>query len=477
MGANPPTCALWESVSFFRVSKSSQNRNLFDVVLVNTFSFIIFATLVGFVLFQQLRLRAIRRVLDEVASAAELGYFPLFAIPERILVRFHIRRINRSIEHLRNDHNQLEQRYLACEQSATEVIDAIQEALVVVGGDNCILRCNPAASEKLAISPGPNRRIEMQLRSVAFLELIHRVRRGDRIHRDRIEIQTDRGLGTYEVSAFTAGTPKGSQILFIFNDITRLQVLETVRRDFVADVSHELRTPLTILRGFAQALDDDYHQLDEDKRQRFFQKIHRNIERLSALVEDLLSLSRLEAGHTALNLTRVDIKSLVTTILEDYREHHGSKYDPFESVLPEPEVILHADPMQIGQILRNLLDNAVRYAETHTYIRVRVDQLNDPDEVLIEVEDDGVGVPRQDTERIFQRFYRVDKGRSREKGGTGLGLSIVKHAVQLHGGRVEASSFPGRGLRVTCRFPRTHPRLLEATPQATPAVPANPLKT
>ncbi len=417
------------------------------------FSLILIILLAGLVVFQQLRLRAVRRVLDEVASAAESGFFPLFEIPERLLHRFHVRRINRALEHINNDLTTLERRYHTCEKNAREVIDAMQESMIVIDPENRILRCNRAAESDLSINPDTGSRIEMQLRSVAFLDLIHKIRAGQQVRRSPAQIQTSRGIGFFEVTGFLTEQSRRSDIVLIINNITRLQELETVRRDFVADVSHELRTPLTILRGFAQALANDYEQLDEEKRLSFFAKIHRNIERLTALVEDLLSLSRLEAGHTALNIARTDLKSLVLTIVEDYREHLGTTEDPFECLLPDGPVIIQADPMQIGQILRNLLDNALRYAETYTYIRVRVDRNPSDDEILLIIEDDGVGVPRQDTERIFQRFYRVDKGRSREKGGTGLGLSIVKHAVQLHGGRVEATSFPGRGLSVTCRLP------------------------
>lgn len=406
-----------------------------------------------FLVFQQLRLRALRRVLQEVARAAEDGYFPLFAIPERLLNKYHIRRINRVIEQIRRDQRAVEERYQSCAARAEAVSDSMREALVIVGPGNEVMHCNRTAREQMGIEETGGSRIETQIRSVSFLDLVNRVRKGERIEAQEIQVQTEDGVGWYEVSGMLLRNGANFYMLLIFNDITRLQALEAVRRDFVADVSHELRTPLTIIRGFAQALDADYNKLDEEKRQRFFQKILRNVERLSALVEDLLSLSRLEAGHTALNLTQVDIKALVQTILEDYRERLGEGTDPFESVLPDEPVFLRADPMQVGQILRNLLDNAIRYAETYTYIRISVRVTGDRKFVLIEVEDDGVGVSRQDTDRIFQRFYRVDKGRSRDKGGTGLGLSIVKHAVQLHGGRVVASSFPGKGLRVTCRFP------------------------
>lgn len=422
---------------------------------VSSFGFLILFLLGIILIFQQLRLRALRRVLSEVAEAAENGYFPLFAIPERLLDLYHIRRINRVIEHLRRDQRQVEARYKSCAARAEAVSDSMREGLVIIGPRNEVMHCNRTARDRMGINEKDGSRIEMQVRSVSFLDLVNRVRKGKRIEAQEIQVQTDEGVVWYEVTGMLVRNDDTFDMLLIFNDITRLQALEAVRRDFVADVSHELRTPLTIIRGFAQALDADYTKLDEEKRQRFFKKILRNVERLSALVEDLLSLSRLEAGHTALNLTHVDIKALVQTILEDYRERIGDGSDPFESILPDEPVFLLADPMQIGQVLRNLLDNAIRYAETYTYIRVHVRITGDGKFVLIEVEDDGVGVSRQDTDRIFQRFYRVDKGRSRDKGGTGLGLSIVKHAVQLHGGRVEASSFPGKGLRVTCRFPFT----------------------
>ncbi|MGF1530585.1 MAG: sensor histidine kinase [Puniceicoccaceae bacterium] len=423
---------------------------------MNLVTTLCFLALIGLSSWLAFRLRSLRLLLREIAEASTAKQNTLIELPKVLASEYSLQKILDNLEKDRQERTSLE-KLLFSKTAFLEVLETeLNTAVVILNNSNFIDYANPAASSLLELGSNPRNRIEFYLRSVSLLNLIARVRETGTPVTEEVQIQFKERMGWFEVSGSPfIGDPDRApnSAILLFHDVTRLKALETVRRDFVADVSHELRTPITIIKGFAQTLTEDYPKLDEDRRKRFLQKIHRSVERLHALVEDLLSLSRLEAGHTALDLVEVDLISLVEHIIEEYRERHPGNENLFEFVHPPEDCTLRADRLQLEQVLRNLLDNALRYAETHTFIRVAIKPEPAIKCLVVEVEDNGIGIPRQEVERIFQRFYRIDKGRSREKGGTGLGLSIVKHIVQLHGGEVQASSFPGRGLKVSCRFP------------------------
>lgn len=227
----------------------------------------------------------------------------------------------------------------------------------------------------------------------------------------------------------------------VFHDITALRRLERVRRDFVANVSHELRTPLTSIKGYTETLLDG--ALDDPKAvERFVQSIHKHAIRLQALVEDLLNLSRLESRGAALKRRPCDLGPLVQRALESLEHLFAGKRQRLETdIQPAPPVMANTELME--QVLVNLVDNAVKYTPEGGTIRVRL--YDQGSNLHLEVEDTGVGIPSDALHRIFERFYRVDRARSRQMSGTGLGLSIVKHVVEIHGGRVWAESEVGRG--------------------------------
>ena len=228
----------------------------------------------------------------------------------------------------------------------------------------------------------------------------------------------------------------------VFHDITRLKQLEKVRQDFVANVSHELRTPLTTIKGYAETLLEG--AVKEDVAPQFLQIIKRHTDRLTKIVEDLLTLSTIESREFCLLLETISISELIDDVVDFLKEPAGKKgISITRSNLAAP-LLVHGDRNHLEQVLTNLLDNAIKYG--HEGGRVTVSAVKtDQKEVRIAVQDDGMGIPKEHLHRIFERFYRVDKGRSQELGGTGLGLSIVKHIVQAHGGRVWAESIPGKG--------------------------------
>ena len=244
-----------------------------------------------------------------------------------------------------------------------------------------------------------------------------------------------------------AGDPEG--ILLVLNDITRMNQLEAIRRDFVANVSHELKTPITSIQGFVETLSDG--AIDDPSRARPYLKIiETQSKRLNSIIEDLLSLSRLESPDTDIRMEETEIDAVLDTVFDVYlpRAHAGGIDLKRKGT---GGLRVRVNPLLIEQAVANLVDNAVRYSGSGA--TVAVSAVREENGISIAVEDTGPGIPAADLPRIFERFYRVDKARSRASGGTGLGLAIVKHIALAHGGIVQAESETGRGSRFVIRLP------------------------
>lgn len=238
--------------------------------------------------------------------------------------------------------------------------------------------------------------------------------------------------------------------VIVFNDVTRLQELERIRRDFVANVSHELKTPVTAIQGFVETLQDGA-LADREEAERFLAIIASHTGRLTAIIEDLLQLSRLEQHNDELPVERVDLTELVESVRDLLAHRLAARSGSLEATI----VGGHGAEINRGlvtQALLNLLNNALTYAPESTPIELTVRAT--PTEIIFSVRDHGPGIPADEQERVFERFYRVDRARSRARGGTGLGLAIVKHVAQIHGGSVELSSALGSGSTFTIAIPQ-----------------------
>ncbi len=240
--------------------------------------------------------------------------------------------------------------------------------------------------------------------------------------------------------------------VILFHDITQLKQTDKVRRDFVANVSHELRTPLSILRGYIETLLDN-PQTSHEELSRILQVMERHSKRLGLLVDDLLSLAQLESRDTDLQLSDVQLAELFESVLRDWGKKLAEKQLKVVVDLSPDARTIRADETRLQEVVYNLLDNAVKYTRENGEVRLRAAQRGP--EIVLSVADNGIGIGKNDLPRIFERFYRVDKARSRELGGTGLGLAIVKHIAQLHGGRVEAESELGRGTTIRVILPNS----------------------
>ena len=241
--------------------------------------------------------------------------------------------------------------------------------------------------------------------------------------------------------------------MLVFHDTTELRRLENLRQEFAANVSHELKTPLAIIKACVETLIDGAVD-DPEHRGQFLQRIDEQSERLHRLILDLLHLARIESETEIFSMEELDLESEVAACLERQRTLAESKRQKLELQPPAGDqgpILAWADEEAVQQILDNLVDNALKYTPAEGTIAIRWGR--DGNQVFIEVRDTGIGIPESELPRIFERFYRVDKARSRELGGTGLGLSIVKHLTQAMQGSIQAKSQLGQGSSFTVRLP------------------------
>ncbi len=236
----------------------------------------------------------------------------------------------------------------------------------------------------------------------------------------------------------------------VFHDQTALRRLERIRSDFVANVSHELRTPLTAVHGFIETLQDGSYK-DPARTLRYLDIMHAETTRLTALISDLLHLSKLESPERALSMEPVDMVNVAREVVELFRRPAEAKGLTLDLEAAPHVPAVRADAALIRRALLNLVDNAIKYTEAKGSVRVKVER--DPIGVRVSVSDTGVGIPPGSLGRVFERFYRVDKARSRKEGGTGLGLSIVKHTVESHKGKLDIESQLGKGTTIWFSLP------------------------
>src|SRR5262245_6617993 len=331
------------------------------------------------------------------------------------------------------------------------VLGGMVEGVVAIGPGQRVLFANDAAGRLLEFDPAAvtGRPLYEVSRQPAVQAVLERAAKTREPQREEVEFQQPvaRHLSVY-VAPLTADWPGA---VLVLHDTTEVRRLERLRQDFVANVSHELKTPLAVVKACAETLLDGAVE-DPAARGPFLQQISEQAERLHALILDLLSLARLESGEASLDTQAVPLSEAVAECLERHRPRAEAKRMTLEAVPPREDVSVWADAEGLGQILDNLVDNAVKYTQEGGAVQVR--WASGSDQVSLSVEDNGPGIPARDLQRVFERFYRVDRARSRELGGTGLGLSIVKHLAQAMGGSVKAASEVGRGSTFTVCLPR-----------------------
>lgn len=387
----------------------------------------------------------------------ELGNNPLAAIPDlEGPDAFHdmARRIRRIYEQRTDQVGELRMEL----GKLQAVLSGLEEGVLALDSAERIVFANERAVELLQLRQSDPRgaRIWELVRHRPLLEACHKSRlTGAPV---RLEVlwngPPERQL-VFHVASLgnvpTSGVDRGATVIGV-HDVSELRRLETLRQEFVANVSHELKTPLAVIKVCVETLLDGAVE-DVEGRGQFLRQIEDQANRLHALIIDLLALARVESGSEVFDFQEVDLEDSIAECLERLDARAKARGQVLESSIQTPEngSTIWADPESIRQILDNLVDNAIKYTPEKGKVQVTLAQ--EGTRLRLSVKDNGIGIPLEDLPRIFERFYRVDRARSREMGGTGLGLSIVKHLVQSLQGTVEAQSEPGSGSTFVVRLP------------------------
>jgi two-component system phosphate regulon sensor histidine kinase PhoR len=372
------------------------------------------------------------------------------------------KRVGLALENIFARQQQLDRQIAGRESGTQTILRAMQDGLLAVDESQRVILTNQAFRKLLGLPEiAPGTPLLDVVRNATLDRLIaNTLRSGKPMQSELIvpESPTERHV---EISAVpicgaslqlahrnlqSCATENIAGAVILFHDITQLKQSDRVRRDFVANVSHELRTPLSILRGYIETLLDN-PKTSREELAHTLEVMERHSKRLGLLVEDLLTLAQLESANTKLQLSNIRLAELFDHVIRDWKKKLADKrLKAIVELAPGAPAIIRADETRLREVLDNLLDNGVKYSRENGEICLRAERRDE--EVVLSVSDNGIGIGKDDLPRIFERFYRADKARSRELGGTGLGLAIVKHIAQLHGGRVEAESELGRGTTI-----------------------------
>jgi two-component system phosphate regulon sensor histidine kinase PhoR len=334
------------------------------------------------------------------------------------------------------------------------VLSSMTEGVFAVDTGGRIVSINRAAAQLLSIDPSKaqGRTVEETVRNLSLQQFVRETLASDKPTEGDVSFPADDGR-FFRVQGARLIDPGGERAgaVVVLNDMTRIHRLENLRRDFVANVSHELKTPVTSIQGFAEALQEG-GIADPEQMRRYVSIIVKHSQRLNAIIDDLLSLSRLEDGseRRAISFERHPLKTVLQAAI-DLSAIKAEQKQIQVTLFCDEEIRARVNAPLLEQAVVNLIDNAVKYSEPGAAVEVRADQRQG--QTAISVRDTGCGIPAEHLSRIFERFYVVDKSRSRKLGGTGLGLAIVKHIAQVHGGHVTVESMPGQGSTFTIYLP------------------------
>lgn len=334
------------------------------------------------------------------------------------------------------------------------VLSSMVEGVIALDKEERVISINQAAAQMFETNPASaqGRSIQEVVRNSDLQGFVRNALSSEGpVERDIVLYSDGERIinGHSTVLHDAAGNSIGA--LIVLNDVTRLRKLENIRRDFVANVSHEIKTPITAIKGFVETLRDGAVNEPGDA-ERFLKIIQKHVDRLDALIEDLLSLSRIEEDVETKEIVLEEgyIKDVLMTAIQVCQVKAGPKNIRVELSCSE-DLKAKINPPLLEQAVVNLLDNAIKYSETENEVQVEAKEVDG--KIMISVRDNGCGIDKKHLSRLFERFYRVDKARSRKMGGTGLGLAIVKHITQAHGGQVSVESTPERGSTFSLHLP------------------------
>lgn len=389
-------------------------------------------------------LKGISNVIESISEGDYTNHYIGIEYPE-------VSELGDTVNQLAENLEAKNREILQSNERLTVLINRLVVGVVLLDHNQEIQIMNPAAQAILGVDDNllGHSFLEMT-KSYGLVQIIQRTFQKSKNINDEIYVYhpQDRIL---DVNTMIVPSVMGRQVIVLLYDITQIRRLEKVRTDFVTNASHELRTPVTALKGFAEVLLDGAME-DPATLKQFMEIIYKESKRLEVLVNDILELSRVEQKQVPMNIEIVNLSETITACFKVIRPQAENKKIKFRMYSSEPDaILLSTDKSRLEQVLNNLIMNAVNYTDAGGKISVRVEQINN--EAVIHVSDTGIGIPQEDLNRIFERFYRVDKARSRNSGGTGLGLSIVRYLVQNLNGRIEVKSNLGIGTTFTVYLP------------------------
>ena len=353
--------------------------------------------------------------------------------------------LERAALSLRKKYLRLRRQSMEERRGYENVFSGLKEGIVTVDQNLRIISFNASFMDFFNWAPlkeQPNYFLQDVIRDPAIIATFKKTFETPQIHKSEVD------LYQLFVTPLPSRNENESWSLGVFYDLSEIRRTERIRIDFVANASHEMRTPLTVIKGYAELLKQRLQQSGAMAEMELLQPILQSTEQMSELMDELLNLSKVEMG-SALTKSRISIRVITSDVLEEI--------GPVLK-LNQKEVVVHystdsvvANPESIKQILRNLLINAVKYSGSAS--RIEVSWLQNPHSVILKVKDNGPGIPKEHQDRIFERFYRVDKGRAKDQGGYGLGLALVKHHMLNHGGSIRLVSENNNGSEFICEFP------------------------
>jgi len=334
------------------------------------------------------------------------------------------------------------------------VFTCMVEGVIDVDMDQKILHINEAAARLLLVNENSciGKPIWQEIRNQEITEALDQAITTQSVIKTQMRLNRESDQLVVDIYAASLSNDEGEPIgaVLVLNDITELENLERVRTDFVANASHELKTPITAIRGLTETLLGD-DEIEKETVTSFIERVHAQSLRLSQLVGDLMTISRLESSQAGEEFTRINFADLARQAVRAGQVTAEEKGQDLDAELPDTEVMVWGDRQNLSQLLDNLIDNAIKYTPNDGSITVKVSK--DDENAILQVTDTGIGISPQFQQRVFERFYRVDKARSQSLGGTGLGLSIVKNIAEKHGGSIDVKSQLGSGSSFTIKLP------------------------
>jgi two-component system, OmpR family, phosphate regulon sensor histidine kinase PhoR len=411
------------------------NRVKIDIVRI-TFLIAVFS-LLGALLFSKTLAGPIRSLSEASKKVAAGDFTPRVYLKKRDEIRELADNFNYMTERMELFFNELSSK----KEQLNNIISSISEGLVVIDDEEKISLSNEGLKKITGFAEAEGKYYWEVIRDPDFSNFFKEIKKSKSNATEIISFKDKTFIcsGTYMQAS--------GEIVIIFHDITEVRRLQKIKRDFATNISHELRTPLTALKGFAETLEE---AIDE-KNRHYVEIIKRHTDRLINIVNDLLILSEVEGRSAKLELEQVNVEELINDVLEIFRQRLKEKGLKLSLDIKASAKFLRADPFRLEQVFINLIDNAIKYTEKG---EIALSTEKKGKFLVVKIKDTGFGIPKEQQPRIFERFYVVDKSRSKKLGGTGLGLSIVKHIVFLHGGKIEVESAPGEGTSFILYLPQ-----------------------